>query len=248
MSRTDVKITTPDGAARAYAFTPGQGQGPWPGVIFFMDGLAIRQTLFDMAQRLADHGYYVLLPDMFWRIGDYPPIDVSKVFTDPDVRNEVMTKFMPSTDPQKSTRDTGAFLDWLAKQPQVKGQKVGTTGYCMGGGISLRAAGEFPDRVAAAAAFHPGGLATDAPDSPHLLAPKIKAEVYVGGADKDDYFDPAQKDRLAKALADAGVKAEVTIYPGALHGYAPQDTPAYNKEASERHWREMTALFDRNLK
>jgi carboxymethylenebutenolidase len=102
--------------------------------------------------------------------------------------------------------------------------------------------------VGAAAAFHPGGLATDAPDSPHLLAPKIKAEVYVGGADKDDYFDPAQKDRLAKALADAGVKAEVTIYPGALHGYAPQDTPAYNKEASERHWREMTALFDRNLK
>jgi carboxymethylenebutenolidase len=248
MSRTDVKIPTPDGEARSFAFTPSQGQGPWPAVIFFMDGLAIRPTLFDMAQRLADQGYYVLLPDLFWRVGDYPPINVAKVFTDESARKELMTKFMSSTDPEKSKRDTAAFLAWLTKQPQVKGEKIGTTGYCMGGGISLRAAGNFPDRVAASAAFHPGNLATDAPDSPHLLAPKMKAKVLVGGADQDAGFDVAQKDRLAKALADAGVEAEVLIYEGALHGYAPADTPVYNKEASEWHWRAMTALFDGVLK
>ena len=197
-----------------------------------------------MSQRLADHGYYVLLPDMFWRIGPYEPINMAEAFRSEESRRTVFGKMMGSTDPQKSVSDTQGFLDFLDKQPQVKGKKIGVTGYCMGGAIALRAAAAFPDRVVAAGAFHGGNLATDAPDSPHLLAPKIKAKVLVAGGDEDRGFDDAQKDRLDAAMKAAGVDAEVTIYRGAKHGYAPPDMPVYDRDASERHWRELFALFD----
>jgi carboxymethylenebutenolidase len=247
MTQTEVKIPTPDGEARAYVFTP-EGSGPWPAVIFFMDAPAIRPALFAMCERLASHGYYVLLPDMFWRAGPYEPINLKEAMKDEETRRAVFGKFMASTDPEKSTRDTGAFLTWLSTQIQVKGDKVGCTGYCMGGGLALRAAGHFPDRIVAAAAFHGGRLATDAPDSPHLLAPKMKAKVYVAGADEDAGFPPEQADRLREALTAAGVANTVEIYAGAKHGYAPPDMPVYDKDASERHWREMLKLFDETLK
>jgi carboxymethylenebutenolidase len=247
VTQTEVKIPTPDGDARAYAFAP-DGAGPWPAVIFFMDAPAIRPALFQMCERLASHGYFVLLPDMFWRAGPYEPINLREAMKDEETRRATFGKFMSSTDPERSTRDTGAFLDWLSRQPQVKGDKVGCTGYCMGGGLSLRAAGNFPDRIVASAGFHGGRLATDAPDSPHLLASRIKAKVYVGGADEDAGFPPEQADRLREALTAAGVENTVEIYQGAKHGYAPPDMPAYNEEASERHWREMLRLFDETLK
>ena len=247
MSQTEVQIPTPDGEARAFVFRPA-GQGPWPAVIFFMDAPAIRPALFSMCERLAGHGYFVLLPDMFWRAGPYEPLNLKAAMKDEETRRATFAKFMGSTDPEKSTRDTGAFLDWLATQPDVKGAKVGCTGYCMGGGLALRAAGHFPDRIVAAAAFHGGRLATDAPDSPHLLAPKMKAAIYVGGADEDAGFPPEQADRLREALTAAGVSNTVEIYAGAKHGYAPPDMPVYDEEASERHWREMLALFDKTLK
>jgi carboxymethylenebutenolidase len=217
-------------------------------VIFFMDAPAIRPALFQMCERLASHGYFVLLPDMFWRVGPYEPIDIKAVFASEEKRREVFGKLMGSTDPERSTRDTGAFLDWLAAQPQVKGEKVGVTGYCMGAALALRAAGHFPDRVVAAAGFHGGRLATDAPDSPHLLAPKIKAKVYIAGADEDAGFPPEQADQLREALTAAGVDNEVTIYPGAKHGYAPPDMPVYDEPAAERHWRELVKLLDETLK
>jgi carboxymethylenebutenolidase len=163
-------------------------------------------------------------------------------------RREVFGKMMGSTDPERSTRDTGAFLDWLAGQPQVKGDAVGATGYCMGAALALRAAGAYPDRIVAVGGFHGGRLATDAPDSPHLLAPKIKAKVLIAGADEDAGFPPEQADRLREALTAAGVENEVTIYPGAKHGYAPPDMPVYDEAAAERHWRELTALLDERLK
>ncbi len=247
MAKSEVRIPTPDGEARAYVFTPA-GEGPWPAVIFFMDAPAIRPALFAMCERLAGHGYYVLLPDMFWRAGPYEPINLKEAFKDEESRRATMGKFMASTDPERSTRDTGAFLDWLALQPQVKPGKVGCTGYCMGGGLALRAAGNFPDRIAAAAAFHGGRLATDAPDSPHLLAPKIRAKVYVAGADEDAGFPPQQADRLRDALTAAGVANTVEIYQGARHGYAPPDMPVYNEAAAERHWRELVKLLDETLK
>jgi len=247
MSQTEVAIPTPDGAARAFVFTPDAGPGPWPAVVMYMDGLAIRPAMFEMAGRLAANGFYVLLPDMFWRAGPYPPVDAARLLGDEALRREFFTTFMTSTDPVRSMRDTGAFLDWIATQPQARPGKVGVTGYCMGGGMAFRAAGTYPEQIGAAAAFHPANLATDAADSPHLLAPRIEAKVLVAGADQDKGFDDAQKDRLAAALADAGVDAEVTIYRGALHGYAPPDMPVYDREASERHWRELVALFAATL-
>jgi carboxymethylenebutenolidase len=248
MSRQDVTIPMPDGDARAFVFTPDSGQGPWPTVLFYMDGPAIRPALFEMAERLASNGYYVLLPDMFWRLGPYEPLNTKEVFSDPDKRQEFFTKFMGSTNPEKAMRDTAAFLAWLDKQPKAKADKIGVTGYCMGGMMALRAAGNFPDRIAAAGAFHAGGVVTDQPDSPHLLAPKIKAKVLVAGADQDSFFTEEQFETLKKAMADAGVDAEVTIYRGALHGYAPPDMPVYDKDFSERHWREMLELFGSTLK
>ena len=247
MSRTEVSIRTPDGTARAFTFAP-EGQSPWPAVIFFMDALGIRPALFGMCERLASHGYFVLLPDMFWRAGSYEPMNVAEALKDETTRRATFGRFMATTDPERSTQDTRAFLAFLAGQPGVKGEMVGATGYCMGGGLVLRAAGNFPDRVAAAAAFHGGRLATDAPDSPHLLAPKIKAQVLVAGADEDTGFPPEQAERLKAALDAAGVQNEVTIYSGARHGYAVPDMPVYDREASERHWRQMLALFDRVLK
>lgn len=242
-----VAIPTPDGEARAFTFTP-EGDGPWPAVIFYMDAPAIRPALFQMCERLASHGYYVLLPDMFWRAGPYDPIDLKTAFASDEARRTIFGKFMASTSPEKSTRDTGAFLAWLEKQPKAKTDKLGCTGYCMGAALALRAAGNYPGKIAAAAGFHGGRMATDEADSPHLLAPKIKAKVYIAGADEDAGFPPEQADRLRAALTQAGVDNRVEIYAGARHGYAPPDMPVYNEAAAERHWRELLALLDETLK
>ena len=245
--RQEVSIPTQDGAMRAFAFTPETGEGPWPAVIFYMDAPAIRPALFDMGERLASHGYFVVMPDLYWRAGAYEPIDMATIRND-EARREAFGRLRASTNPQAQLVDTRGVLDWLDGQPRADAARVGLTGYCMGGGIALRAAGAFPEQVAAAASFHGGNLATDEADSPHLSAPRIKAQVLVAGADEDRSFPPEQMERLSAALDAAGVKAEVVIYPGARHGYAPADMPAYDREASERHWRDLLALFQANLK
>jgi len=247
MTMQQIAMPTPDGEARAYTFTP-DGKGPWPAAIIFMDAPAIRPALFEFGDRLARHGYFTLLPDMFWRAGPYEPINVKEVFADEAKRREIFGKLMVSTNPEKQMVDVGASLDYLAAQPEVKGGKVAITGYCMGCGIVVRAAGTFPDKIAAAAGFHGGRLATDAPDSPHLLAPKMTAKVYIAGADEDAGFPPEQADKLREALDAAGVDNEVTIYAGARHGYTMPDLPVYNEAAAERHWSEMLKLFDATLK
>jgi len=243
----EIALPTPDGDARAFTFKPS-GQGPWPAVIIFMDAPAIRPALWEMGERLARHGYFVLLPDLFWRAGHYAPINVKEVFADEAKRREAFGKLMGSTNPEKQLVDAKASLDYLAAQPDVKPGPVGVTGYCMGAGVVMRAAAAFPDRIAAAAGFHGGRLATDAPDSPHLGAPKIKAKVLVAGADEDAGFPPEQADKLREALNAAGVANEVTIYQGARHGYTMPDLPVYDEQAAERHWTEMLALFDETLK
>jgi carboxymethylenebutenolidase len=243
----EIALPTPDGDARAFTFQPA-GDGPWPAAVIFMDAPAIRPALFEFGERLARHGYFTLLPDLFWRAGPYAPINVKEVFADEAKRRETFGKLMGSTNPEKQLVDAKASLDYLAKQPEVKLGPVGITGYCMGAGVVMRAAGTFPGHIAAAAGFHGGRLATDAPDSPHLLAPKIKARVLVAGADEDAGFPPEQADKLRAALDAAGVENEVTIYKGAKHGYTMPDLPVYNEEAAERHWTEMLALFDATLK
>lgn len=246
--KTDVTVPIRDGNARAFVFTPDAGDGPWPVILFYMDGPAIRPALFEMGERMAQAGYYVLLPDMFWRLGPYPPIDLAAAFGSPEGRKVFRETYFSSTDPTRAMADTAMFLDWLADQPQAKPGSRGVTGYCMGGGFALRAAAAFPDSFAAAASFHPSNLATDEPDSPHLEAAQIKARVLVAGGDKDASFDEAQKDRLAAALAQAGIEAQVSIWPGCRHGWVPTDMPIHNPEGAERHWRELMALFDGALK
>lgn len=213
-----------------------------------MDAPAIRPALFDMAERLAQAGYYVVLPDLFWRAGPYPPLDIAKARAGDPEMQALFQKLRGSTGAERQMTDAKACLDWLAQQPKARAEKVGVTGYCMGGGIALRAAGTFPDRIAAMASFHGGNLATDDEKSPHRLAERIRAKVLVAGADQDSSYDPAQNERLTAALEAAGVDARVSIWEGLRHGWAPADMPVHDAQGAERHWRELTALFDSALK
>jgi carboxymethylenebutenolidase len=246
MPHDHVTIRTRDGACPAHVFTPA-GEGPWPAAIIYMDALAIRPTLLDMGQRLADHGYVVLLPDLFYRHGPYEPLVPKDVFASPEAR-KVLAPLMASTDARRVAEDTAAFLAYLDGRADVAGGKVGVVGYCMGGAMALTVAATYPDRVAAAASFHGGNLATDAETSPHRLAPKIKARVYVAGADQDAHYPPEMAERLDRALTEAGVAHRCEIYRGALHGWTMADVPVFDAEAAERHWRELFRLFDETLR
>jgi carboxymethylenebutenolidase len=242
-----IEIQTRDGVCPCYVYRPS-GEGPWPAVLVLMDGPGIRPAMLEVGERLATLGYFVLLPDLFYRSGPYAPMDPKTVFNDPEQRKMLLEKFMGLVTHENGMSDTRAFLDYLAAQPDVKPGKVGVTGYCMGGRLALLAAGTYPERIAAAASFHGGRLATDAPDSPHLLAPKMKpVHVYVAGAIEDASFPDDMKERLDHALTEAGVPHRVETYP-ARHGWVLRDTPAYNEAASERHWREVDSLFQNSLK
>jgi len=245
MPRIDVSIKTRDGDCPAAVFTPADSTGPWPGVIFFMDGPGIRPVLWEMGQHLADQGYFVLLPDLFYRDGPYAPMDPAKIFSDPTVRESLMRR-VGSLDRDRKLADTEAFLAFLDSQPDVKPGQFGVTGYCMGGNASLTAAGGFPGRFAAVALFHGGRLTTDQPDSPHLFVKNITGRVYVGGAIEDAHFTDADKATLEKALTEAGVDHLIETYP-AHHGFAVPDIPAYDKEAADRHWAATFKLFAETL-
>jgi carboxymethylenebutenolidase len=174
-------------------------------------------------------------------------MDPKTLFSDPDKRKILMEKFVAPASQANVMSDTGAFLDYLAAQPDVKPGGIGTTGYCMGGFMSLSAAGTYSDRIVLTASYHGGRLATDAPESPHLLAPKIKSRVYVAGAIEDASFTDEMKARLEDALTRAGVDHEIETYP-AKHGWVFRDMPVYDAAASERHWQTLVALLDDTLK
>ncbi len=244
--KTKIEIKTASGSCPSYVYRPA-GDGPWPAALVFMDGLGIRPAMLELGERLAMHGYFVLLPDLFYRSGPYEPMDPHTVFTDPEKRRILMEKFFARATPANIMADTSAFLDYLAAQADVKPGRIGTTGYCMGGLMSLTAAGTYPDRIAATASYHGGRLATDAPDSPHLLAPKIKSRVYIGGASDDATFPDEMKERLERALTAAGVDHTIETYP-AKHGWVFRDTPVFDATAAERHWRTLLTLFDAVLK
>jgi carboxymethylenebutenolidase len=241
-----IEIETKDGLCPSYAYHPTE-KGPWPAVLVFMDGIGIRPAMLEVGERLATYGYFVLLPDLFYRSGPYEPMDPRAVFSDPEKRKVLMEKFFARATPANIMSDTRAFLDYLAATPDVKPGGIGTTGYCMGGFMSLTAAGTYPDRIAATASYHGGRLATDAPESPHLLSPKIKSRVYIAGAIEDQSFTDEAKARLEDALTRAGVDHEIETYP-AKHGWVFRDTPVYDAAAAERHWQTMVALFDGKLK
>jgi carboxymethylenebutenolidase len=241
-----IEITTDDGKCPAYAFQPA-GTGPWPGILLFMDGIGIRPALFEMGEKMASAGYYVLLPDLFYRGGPYEPLDAKKVFGDPEMIAALRKKLADLVSIELTMRDTRAFLAHFASQPQVKPGKIGVAGYCMGGRMGLAAAGHFPDRVGAVAAYHPSNLAGDAADSPHLLAAKIRSPLYIGAAMDDPYFPDEQKQRLDQVLTAAGVTFQLETYP-CRHGFVPSDTPVHDPAAAERHWQTLFGLFERTLR
>jgi len=248
MSHETISIRTADGDCRAFVATPAQA-GPgdkFPPVIFFMDGLAIRPALFPMIQRIADIGYVVLMPDMFYRAGPYEPIDAKAAFASGNVRDAIAHVF-GSTDNRRAAEDTAFFLDYLDSRTDISTRKVGTTGYCMGGAISLTVAGTYPDRIAAAASFHGGSLATDDPLSPHLLVPRISGRIVIAGAEKDQSYPIEMKARLDKALSAAGIVYDSEIWEDMLHGWTMTDLPVYNQGGAERHFTVLEKLFAATL-
>ena len=244
MPNINDSVTTPDGTCPVHLFTP-EGSGPWPGVVMFPDAGGLRDTFDQMGAKLAGFGYTVLVPDVYYRNGDWAPFDMVSVFGDEKERNRLMS-MIGSLTPDKITGDAAAFFDYLAARPEVAGERFGVCGYCMGGRISLIVAGRLPDRVGAAASFHGGGLVADTPDSPHLLADRISATVYVGGAENDASFTTDHAEQLDKALTAAGVQHTIEWYQAA-HGFAVPDNPPYDAAADERHWAAMTETFSAAL-
>jgi carboxymethylenebutenolidase len=244
MPHTELQIEAADGRCTMHTFRP-EGGGPWPGVIMYMDAAGVRPALMEIAEGIANAGYYVVLPDLFYRV-DFDASLGMKVFSDPVYRQDLFTRVIPTASHVNVMRDTEKLFDHLVAQPEVCSGRVGITGYCMGGRLAVYAAGHFGERVAAAAAYHPGGLATDAPDSPHRLASGIKGRVYVAAAMKDASFDDAQKERLEQALTDAGVDHRIETYE-ALHGWVPRDTPVHDEAATAKHWETLLSLFSGTL-
>lgn len=246
MPRQNVTITTSLGTCPASVFTPANQSGPWPAVLFYMDGIGIRPTMWEMGQRLADGGYLVLMPDLYYLAGPYEPMVPAEALGNPEQRAK-LTSLVTSFTRERKNADTRAFIEFLSSRTDVKGGLFGCTGYCMGGSWSVTAAGAYPDRFAASAAFHSGYLVTDRPDSPHLFVKNITGRLYVANAIKDPHFTEEEQRLFDRALTDAGVNHVMETYPGAYHGFVVQDSPSYNAAASERHWTALFELFRETL-
>jgi carboxymethylenebutenolidase len=245
MPRLDVEIPAPDGHSNGTLHLPA-GDGPWPGVLVFPDAGGQRETFRQLGDRLASTGYVVLIPDIYYRGGDWAPFDVATLFTDKDERARMVTLTSVLTN-DRIIADSGAYADFLVARPEVTGSAIGTTGYCLGGRMSLIAAGGLGPKIAAAASFHGGRLAVaDDPSSPHLAADRITATVYVAGAQDDGSFTADQAQLLEQALTDAGVDHTVEFYP-AGHGFAVPDNPTYDTEAAARHWEALRVLYQAHL-
>jgi carboxymethylenebutenolidase len=245
MSGRRVDLKSEDGVLDLHVFTPESGTGPWPAVVLYMDAFGIRNELAGMAQRLASHGYVVALPNLYYRT-PFAPFAPNVVATEGPER-ERFKSMIASINHAMVMRDTRLVIDWLDGQPSVKHGALGALGYCMGGGYALSAAGTFPDRVVVAASFHGGSLATDKPDSPHRLAPQMRARVYIGAAEIDASFPPEQQARLERALSDADVHHAIEIYPKAKHGFAMNGHIVYDRDAAELHWTRLVDLLKETL-
>jgi carboxymethylenebutenolidase len=248
MITENVEIKTPDGVCDAYAARPGDGK--YPAVLLYMDAYGLRPYLEEMAQKIAAHGYFVLVPNLFYREKHSPVVDMKFPLKESDMpaaRQQIMGLFQ-NWKPELGRKDAAAFVDYLAKDKHVHPGKIGTAGYCMGGGLALSTAALFPDRVAAAASFHGGRLAGDAPDSPHLSVNKIKAELYIAHAENDPSMPEEQIEKLRAALDKAHVRYEAETYKGAAHGFTMLDLPHGSRSATDRHWAKLIPLLERNLK
>jgi carboxymethylenebutenolidase len=243
-----VDISTSDGTADCYLTSP-EGEGHHPGVLLYMDAFGLRPRLEEMAQRIAAEGYVVLVPNVFYRAGRAPLIDSDFIRTeDRGKLFQTLSPWMQQLTPERAMSDADAYVDYLDAHDEVSDAPMGTVGYCMGGALALRSAAHRPERVGAVGTFHAARLATDAPDSPHLLVDRIRAEVYVASAEKDQGMPPEQQQRLDEALTEAGVRHVCEQYDGAAHGFTMADTAAYDEAATDRHWKALLDLFARNLR
>jgi len=242
---SDVMVPTPDGQADCYLAHPAEGK--YPGVIMWPDIKGIRPAFRAMGERLAQSGYTVLVVNPYYRSQHGEVIHAGESFGDPAVR-ERLWPLARSLSPETCVSDGGAFIKYLDAHPAVDaGRELGTAGYCMTGSYTIRLAAAYPERIGAGASFHGGGMATDKPDSPHLLVPKIDAGFLIAIAESDDQKEPEAKTLLREAFDKAGLEAEIEVYPGTLHGWCPPDGDAYNEAQAERAWGRMLALYERDL-
>lgn len=241
----DVLITTPDGKADAYFVHPAKGKHP--AVLIWPDIQGLRPAFRQMAKRLAESGYAVLCVNPYYRQAKSPVVAPGESFQDPPVRARLLPLAIALT-PATNVSDANAFVQFLDAQPAVnRKRKIGAMGYCMGGPMVMRTAAAVPNRIGAAASFHGGGLATDKPESPHLLIPKMKAGFLIAVAQNDDERFPQEKETLRTSFAAAKLPAEIEVYQGALHGWCPPDSRVYNKEQAERAWGRLLALLGQRL-
>jgi carboxymethylenebutenolidase len=240
----DVTITTADGMCDAYFVHPAKGKHP--AVLIWPDIFGLRPAFKQMATRLAESGYSVLVVNPFYRI-QKAPTSTSQNFADPATRT-ALTGMMGSLSPKTVATDAAAFIPWLDAQASVdKKKKLGTTGYCMGGPFTMRVAAQFPERVGAIATFHGAALASDKPDSPVLLVPKMKASALIAIAASDDMTDPKAKDLLEAAFTSAGLPHEVQVYEGTKHGWCPTDSGVYDHDSAEKAWSRLLFWFNKSL-
>lgn len=247
----DVEIKTPDGTCDAAFIHPVRGSHP--GVVIWTDAFGLRPSMRGIGRRLAAEGYSVLVPNPFYRVARAPVFEDASSFNFADqAQRAKLTPLMGSIQAEGAAeRDAAAFIAWLDGQREVdRRRKIGTQGYCMGGALVVRTAAAVPDRVGAGASFHGGGLVTNTPNSPHLLAPKIKARLYFGIAANDDLQQPEAKTKLKEAFEAANVPAEIEVYPQAQHGWCVPDMPRqangqpiYSKPDAERAWSKLLALY-----
>jgi len=241
----DVLVETPDGMADCYFVRPASGAHA--AVVVWPDIMGIRPSFRMMGKRLAESGYSVLVVNPYYRTAKGSVIEEGENFGMPAVRERLMPHAR-SLSPETCVTDGRAFVSYLDAQPSVDTNRmIGTTGYCMTGSYTMRLAAALPERIGAGGSFHGGGLATKAEDSPHLLAPKIKAGLLIAIAANDDEKDPDAKVLLREAFDSAGVNAEIEVYEGALHGWCPLDSPVYNEAQAERAWSRLLELFEREL-
>ena len=246
MQNATVDVNTADGVADAYLTWPDDGV-PHPGVLLIMDAIGLRPRIQEMADWIAAQGYVVLAPNFFYRGGRAPVVPAGDLKDPERDRAAFMQQIRPLMEqltPDNLASDGAAYLEYLS---EVAPGPVGITGYCMGARAGWRIAAAHPTRVVALGGFHGGGLVTDAPDSPHLSADYLHAELYFGHADQDPNMTPDQIAVLDQALDDAGVPHRTDVYAGALHGYTMSDMPVYDEAATERHFTELFALLKRTL-
>jgi carboxymethylenebutenolidase len=245
MPRFDVAIPTSDGVSKGTLHVP-DGDGPWPGVLVFTDIFGPRESFLDMGDRLAGLGYVALVPDVYYREGDWEKFDIATAFSDEKERGRLFGLMFTLTN-DRVVADAHAYADFLLARPEVRGSAIGAQGYCMGGRLALVAAGGIGDKLAAAASFHAARVAIpDDPTSPHLAADGIRAQVYVAGSIQDDGFTEEHAELLRSALASAGVEHTVEFYPG-HHGFAVPDQPVYDEALGERHWEALATLYATTL-